>query len=251
MNHMWALYAREVKRFQKLLLDTIFSPIVSMVLYLAVFGVVMSSRSIGEVNFVTFIYTGLLGMILVNSGFSNPGFALIIAKNLGTIIDLQIAPIKSWQIGLAFALAALTRGVVTLFVALAMTLWFIPDMQVAHPLALILIVLLTGLQYGMLGVLFGMWARGFEALTFVTTFVLQPMIFLAGVFYPLSALPAPWSTVSMFNPVHHNINLFRYALIDYTDTAPLVSWSVVVGASVLFFALMNWMCIKKLNEPIL
>ena len=70
MNHMWALYAREVKRFQKLLLDTIFSPIVSMVLYLAVFGVVMSSRSIGDVNFVTFIYTGLLGMIMVNSGFS-------------------------------------------------------------------------------------------------------------------------------------------------------------------------------------
>lgn len=250
MNHMWALYAREVKRFQKLLLDTIFSPIVSMVLYLAVFGVVMSSRSIGDVNFVTFIYTGLLGMILVNSGFSNPGFALIIAKNLGTIIDLQIAPIKAWQIGIAFALAALTRGVVTLVVALAMTLWFIPDMQVAHPLALCAIVLITGLQYGMLGVLFGMWARGFEALTFVTTFVLQPMIFLAGVFYPLAALPSPWSTVSMFNPVHHNINLFRHALINYSDTSPHTSWLVVLGTSLVFFVLMNWMCIKKLNEPI-
>ncbi len=250
MNHMWALYAREVKRFQKLLLDTIFSPIVSMVLYLAVFGVVMSSRSIGDINFVTFIYTGLLGMILVNSGFSNPGFALIIAKNLGTIIDLQVAPIKAWQIGIAFALAALTRGVVTLVVALTMTVWFIPDMQVAHPVALGCIVLLTGLQYGMLGVLFGMWARGFEALTFVTTFVLQPMIFLAGVFYPLAALPSPWSTVSMFNPVHHNINLFRYALINYSDTAPQTSWIVVLGTSLIFFGLMNWMCIKKLNEPI-
>lgn len=250
MNHMWALYAREVKRFQKLLLDTIFSPIVSMVLYLAVFGVVMNSKTIGDVNFVTFIYTGLLGMIMVNSGFSNPGFALIIAKNLGTIVDLQIAPIKAWQIGIAFALAALTRGVVTLCVALAMTLWFIPDMQVVHPVALGVIVLLTGLQYGMLGVLFGMWARGFEALTFVTTFVLQPMIFLAGVFYPIASLPTPWNTLSIFNPVHHNINLFRYAFIGYSDSSVLLSWLTVILMSGLFFLGMNWMCIKKLNEPI-
>lgn len=250
MTYMWALYAREVKRFRKLLLDTIFSPIVSMVLYLAVFGVVISSQSVGGVSFLAFIYTGLLGMIMVNSGFSNPGFALIIAKNLGSILDLQITPIKSWQIGIAFALAALTRGVVTLVLALLLTIWFIPGMQLLHPLSLLAIVLITGLQYGMLGVIFGMWARGFESLTFVTTFVLQPMIFLAGVFYPISRLPAPWDTISAFNPVHHTINLFRYSLVGYSDTPIGVSWAAVLSISVLFFGLMNWICIKKLNEPV-
>lgn len=250
MTYMWALYAREVKRFRKLLLDTIFSPIVSMVLYLAVFGVVTSNQRIEGVPYLAFIYTGLLGMILVNSGFSNPGFALIIAKNLGSIVDLQVTPIKSWQIGIAYALAALTRGIFTLVLAIGLTIWFIPGIQLMHPLLLLLVVILTGLEYGMLGVVFGMWARGFEALTFVTTFVLQPMIFLAGVFYPIAHLPAPWNTISQFNPVHHTINLFRYCIVGYHDTPIAVSWIAVLSISVVFFGLMNWMCIKKLNEPV-
>ncbi|MGV3526167.1 MAG: ABC transporter permease [Candidatus Sericytochromatia bacterium] len=249
MTFMWALYAREVQRFRKLLLDTIFSPIVSMVLYLAVFGVVSKSQTIDGISFLTFIYTGLLGMIMVNSGFSNPGFALIIAKNLGSIVDLQVAPIKSWQVGIAYALAALTRGLLTLTLAVALTIWFIPGMQIAHPVLLLATMLITGLQYGMLGVIFGMWAKGFEALTFVTTFVLQPMIFLAGVFYPITRLPAPWDTISAFNPVHHTINLFRYGFLGYTDTPLLLSWSAVGVITLIFFGLMNWMCIKKLNDP--
>ena len=250
MTFMWALYAREVKRFRKMMLDTIFSPIVSMVLYLAVFGVVVSSKSIGGVSFLAFIYTGLLGMIMVNAGFSNPGFALIIAKNLGSILDLQVTPLRPWQIGIAFSLAALTRGLFTLMVAMGLTLWFIPGLGVAHPLSLLAIMLITGLQYGMLGVTFGIWAKGFEALTFVTTFVLQPMIFLAGVFYPIGQLPAPWSVLSRFNPVHHTINLFRYGFLGYSDTDPRLSWLAVGVMTSLFFALMQWMTQRKLAEPL-
>lgn len=250
MTYMWALYAREVKRFRKLMLDTVFSPIVSMVLYLAVFGVVTAQRSLDGISFLAFIYTGLLGMILVNSGFSNPGFALIIAKNLGSIVDLQVTPIKSWQIGIAYALAALTRGVVTLILAIVLTIWFIPGIQLMHPLSLCLIVILTGLQYGMLGVIFGMWAKGFESLTFVTTFVLQPMIFLAGVFYPITSLPAPWNIISQFNPVHHTINVFRYSFIGYSDTPVHWSLAAIVLINLICFFTMNWMCIKKLNEPV-
>ncbi|PIQ23156.1 hypothetical protein COW36_19360 [bacterium (Candidatus Blackallbacteria) CG17_big_fil_post_rev_8_21_14_2_50_48_46] len=249
MTFMWALYAREVKRFRKLMLDTVFSPIVSMVLYLAVFGVVVSTKSIEGISFLAFIYTGLLGMIMVNSGFSNPGFALIIAKNLGSILDLQVTPLKPWQIGIAFSLAALTRGLFTLCVAVLLTIWFIPGMGIAHPLGLLAVMLITGLQYGMLGVTFGFWARGFEALTFVTTFVLQPMIFLAGVFYPIAQLPAPWNMLSQFNPVHHTINLFRYGFVGYADTPILVSWAAVLSISLLFFVLMQWMTARKLAEP--
>ncbi len=250
MTFMWALYAREVKRFRKLMLDTVFSPIVSMVLYLTVFGVVVNAKSIGGISFLAFIYTGLLAMIMVNSGFSNPGFALIIAKNLGSILDLQITPLRPWQIGIAYSLAALTRGLFTLSLALALTAWFIPGMTIAHPLSLLAIVLITGLQYGMLGVTFGIWARGFEALTFVTTFVMQPMIFLAGVFYPVGQLPAPWNLISQFNPIHHTVNLFRYSFVGYADTAPLISWAAVLGCSTLFFGLMQWMTLRKLAESL-
>jgi ABC-2 type transport system permease protein len=237
---MWALYAREVKRFQKIWLDTVFSPIVSIVLYLGVFGIVASGRSIDGLPYVTFVYTGLLAMMIVNSSFSNPSFALIIAKNVGNIIDLQVVPMKPWRIGIAYALAALTRGLITLLIALLVTVWFIPALGIAHPLYLLAGLAITGIEFGMLGVTFGFLAKNFEALTFMTTFIMQPMIFLAGVFYPVSTLPGPWSTVSLFNPIHHNVNVLRYAITGYSDLNPLVSLAVIAGLGVVLFVVMHF-----------
>ncbi|EKD42964.1 MAG: hypothetical protein ACD_72C00518G0002 [uncultured bacterium] len=244
---MWALYAREVKRFQKIWMDTVFSPIVSVVLYLGVFGIVSSGRTINGLPYITFVYAGLLAMMVVNSSFSNPSFALIIAKNVGSIIDLQLVPIKAWRIGVAYALAAFTRGILTLAIALIFTIWFIPALGLYHPLYLVIALFVTGLEFGMLGVIFGFMAKNFEALTFMTTFVLQPMIFLAGVFYPISTLPRPWSVISMFNPIHHNINLFRYAVTDYSDINPLVSMAVILGFSTVLFIIMYFVTKRSIK----
>ena len=244
---MWALYAREVKRFQKLWLDTIFSPIVSIILYLAVFGVVVGNRAVEGTAYLAFIYSGLMVMNVVNSSFSNPAFALVIAKNLGTIVDLQLAPIPAWRIGIAYALAAVTRSIITLGVTLLLTVWFIPGLHLFHPFYLVLGLLLTGLEFGLLGVIFGMWAKSFESLTFMTTFVMQPMIFLAGVFYPLSSLPGPWPVIALFNPIHHNVNFIRYTVTGYADISPVASLLVMAAvASVLFF-LMQHLAQKKLK----
>lgn len=248
-TYVWALYAREVKRFQKLWLDTIFSPLVSMALYLAVFGVVIGSQTVSGFNYLAFVYTGLLGMIMVNSSFSNPSFALIIAKNVGNIIDLQLVPIKTWGIGIAYAFAALTRGLFTIVLATLVSVWFIPGLQLQHPLVLVLAMVLTGVQFGMFGVIFGMWAKNFEALTFVTTFILQPMIFLAGVFYPVASLPGVWSKVSLFNPLHHNINLFRYGFLGYSDVNPIISLTVCLIFCVVFFLFMQYFT-KKMIRPL-
>lgn len=244
---MWALYAREVKRFQKIWLDTVFSPIVSVVLYLGVFGIVAAGRSIGDLPYVTFVYTGLLAMMIVNSSFSNPSFALIIAKNVGNIVDLQIVPIKPWRIGIAYALAALTRGLITLAIALIVTAWFIPALSLAHPLYLVLGLLITGIEFGMLGVTFGFLAKNFEALTFMTTFIMQPMIFLAGVFYPVSTLPGIWSKISLFNPIHHNVNIIRYGITGYSDLAPLVSFGVIAVFGIALFVVMQIVAKKKVR----
>ena len=247
-TYMWALFLREVKRFQKIMLDTVFSPIVSMILYLAVFGVVAGTRQIAGLNFLTFIYAGLLSMIVINASFSNPGFALVIGKNLGNIIDLQVAPIKPWAIGLAYAFAALARGFITFFIALIVTVWFIPGFTFMHPFSFLIVLFLSGLQFGLLGVTFGMWAKTFESLTFVTTFILQPMIFLAGVFYPVSTLPAPWNFLSYFNPLHHNINLIRYTLLGYSDVSPWISLAVVLGLNFILFLAMWYSCKKNLIQ---
>lgn len=247
MTYLWALYAREVKRFQKLWLDTIFSPIVSLALYLAIFGIVVGDRAVLGTNYLAFVYTGLLAMQAVNASFNNPTFALVIAKNVGTILDLQVVPIPPWGVGLAYALAALTRALGTLVVTVLLTAWFVPGLTLHNPLVLLLGLVLTGIEFGMLGVIFGMWAKNFEALTFVTTFVMQPMIFLAGVFYPLSDLPAPWNVISMLNPLHHNINLLRWGALGVSDISPLLSFCVVAGLGLFLFGAMQVVVKKKLK----
>lgn len=247
-TYFWALYGRETKRFRKLWMDTLFNPIVSVGLYLLVFGVLLGTQRIGQVNALTFVYSGLLSMVLVNSSFSNPGFALVIARNLGSIADLQLAPLKPWSIGFAYALAALTRAVITLLMALALTAWWVPELGVVHPFLLAPIILINGLLFGFVGVIFGMKARGFEALTFATTFVLQPMIFLAGVFYPISRLPAPWDTISLFNPLHHTVNLMRYAILGYEDIDVRISALVIGVLFVLAGSIMSSVVKKELKR---
>lgn len=247
LTNLWALLAREVTRFRKLWLDTVFSPIVSVALYLSVFGIVVGTKIVGGVPYLTFVYSGLLSMMLINSSFSNPTFALILAKNVGTFIDLQLIPIKPWRIGSAYALAALTRGLVTLVIALAFTVWFVPDLHLFHPILLIFTICLTGFEFGLLGFVFGIRAKNFETLTFMTTFVMQPMVFLAGVFYPLSSLPQPWSRIAMFNPLHANVNVLRYAVTNYQDTSLVFSLVMMSAMTLFLFGIMNWITKKSLR----
>ncbi len=247
LTYMWAVYAREIMRFRKLWMDTLFTPIVSMGLYLAVFGVVASGQGVGIIEYLTFVYTGLLAMTLVNSSFSNPAFALVISRNMGNLIDLQMAPIAPWRIGLAYSMAALTRALITLAIGLVATIWFVPLRSIAYPLLLIVSLVSSGLLFGFLGVIFGMRAKNFEALTFVTSFVLQPMIFLAGVFYPIARLPGIWSTVSQFNPMHHVVNLIRFAATGYADASPVISFAVVIGATLVSGIIMRFVTEKSLK----
>jgi ABC-2 type transport system permease protein len=247
LTYMWAVYARELMRFRKLWMDTLFTPIVSMGLYLAVFGVVSSGQQVGGIEYLAFVYTGLLTMTMVNSSFSNPAFALVIARNMGTLIDLQMAPIAPWRIGLAYSMAALTRGLITLAVGITATVWFVPLRSIAHPLLLLLSLVSTGLLFGFLGVIFGMRAKNFEALTFVTSFVLQPMIFLAGVFYPIAQLPGIWATISQFNPMHHVVNLVRFSATGYSDASPMLSFGIVIGATLIAGVAMHFVTQKSLK----
>lgn len=243
-----ALVAREVKRFQKIWLDTVVSPIMSMVLFLAVFGIVSGGREVAGIPYLAFVYMGLLTMTMVNASFSNPAFALVIAKNVGTFMDLQITPVPAWGVGLAYAFAASIRGLFTLMVATLVTVWFIPIQGIANPLLLVASIVLIGLTFGMLGVIFGMYAKNFEALTFIMTFIIQPMIFLAGTFYSIKDLPGIWPTVSLVNPMHHAVNLMRYSVTGYADSNPMLSLGVLVVAAIVIFIPMQWVTVKNLKS---
>ncbi len=208
----------------------------------------MSGQSVGEGSYLAFIYSGLLAMIMINSSFANPSFGLIISKNLGTFVDLQLAPLSPSKINLAYALAATVRGLLTVGIALLATNWFIPDFGVHNILLLILAFTLTGLELGLLGVAFGIYAKSFESMTFMNSFIMQPMIFLSGVFYPISNLPGVWGTIAAFNPLHHNVNLIRYAFTGYSDGNPSVSLIVMAAIVAVMIGVTHVVTSRKLRS---
>ncbi|MFN4149361.1 MAG: ABC transporter permease [Candidatus Sericytochromatia bacterium] len=230
------LFRREVTRFRKIIIDTTVSPVISNLLYLIIFNMAVQGREVLGVPYIQFLAPGLITMTIINSSFSNPSFAMVISKFSGTITDLLIAPFTGAQIVSAYVGAAMVRALVTALATLVVILFF-THLSVAHPFLAILSALMTSLFFGTLGMIFGYFAKQFENLTMITTFVMTPMSFLGGVFYPISNLAEPWATISLFNPMLYFIDFFRYAVLNVNYVSPYISFSVAFISNLLLFPL--------------
>lgn len=230
------LFRREVTRFRKIIIDTTVSPVVSNLLYLIIFNIAVSGREVQGVSYVQFLAPGLITMTLINSSFSNPSFALVISKFSGTISDILIAPLSGAQIVLAYVGAAMVRAFVTATATLLVILLFT---QISiHNIGLAFIgALLTSFFFGTLGVIFGYFAKQFDNLTLITTFIMTPMSFLGGVFYPVSNLTDPWKTISLFNPMLYFIDLIRFSFLGIYHVDPYISVGVAILANLIVFPL--------------
>lgn len=230
------LFRREVTRFRKIIIDTTVSPVISNLLYLIIFNMAVSGREVQGISYIEFLAPGLITMTLINSSFSNPSFALIIAKFSGTISDILIAPLSGTQIVLAYVGAAIVRAVVTAFATLVVILMF-THLSIYSIGLTIVAGLLTSFFFGTLGVIFGYFAKQFDNLTLMTTFIMTPMSFLGGVFYPVSNLTEPWRTISLFNPMLYFIDFFRFSVLGIHYIDPYISFGIAVLANIILFPL--------------
>lgn len=237
------LFRREVTRFSKIIVDTTVSPVVSNLLYLIIFNIAVSGREVNGISYIQFLAPGLITMTLINSSFSNPSFALIISKFSGTITDILIAPLTGAQIVLAYVGAAIVRAIVTALATLIVILMF--THLGIHNIGLAIIgALMTSFFFGTVGVIFGYFAKQFDNLTLMTTFIMTPMSFLGGVFYPVSNLTEPWKTVSLFNPMLYFIDFFRYSVLGVHFVDPKISFSVGILANLIVFPLAIYLFTK-------
>jgi ABC-2 type transport system permease protein len=238
------LFRREVTRFRKIIIDTTVSPVVSNLLYLIIFNIAVSGgQAYPGVSYIQFLAPGLITMTLINSSFSNPAFALIISKFSGTIMDILIAPFTGVQIVVSYVGAAIVRALFTAVVTLIVILFFTHLPVYNIPLA-ILGALLTSFFFGTLGVIFGYYARQFDNLTMMTTFIMTPMSFLGGVFYPVGRLTEPWRTISLFNPMLYFIDFMRFSILGVSHINPLTSLSVGIIANLIIFPMAIYMFTK-------
>ena len=218
---MQALYVKEVRRFFKVQLQTIWAPAVTTLLFLVIFTVALGGggRMVIGVPFADFIAPGLIMMAMLQNSFANSSFSLLVGKIQGTIVDYLMPPLGVGELIVALIGAALTRALlVGLALWGAMLLWPGVDVMPAHLWAVAVFAVLGAAMLGFLGLITSIWAEKFDHAAAVTNFVVTPLALLSGTFYSVDRL-APWfQTVAHANPVYYAIMGFRYGFIGTVDS---------------------------------
>ena len=219
----WTLYKKEVLRFLIVWVQTIFSPLISSLLFLLVLSLAIGADR-GEVlgvPFITFLAPGLISMQVIQQSFSHSSSSFMIGKIQGNIVDLLYAPLSASEVTISVSLAAVTRSIMIAIVSIIVFKLLI-DIEIKNYLLLIIFTLLSSFILGNIGIIAGLWAEKFDHMATVTNFVIVPLSFLSGTFYSINRLPEVLQIISKANPFFYMIDGFRYSFIGKADGSILV-----------------------------
>ena len=234
------LYIKEVRRFFKVQLQTVWGPAVTTMLYLIIFTVAMGreGRMVLGHPFADFLAPGLIVMAMIQNSFANSSFSLLVGKIQGTIVDYLMPPLSTGELIAGLVGAAVTRAfLVGAVVWLAMALWPGVSVEVRHPLAALWFGLMGSLLLAFLGVLTSIWAEKFDHAAMISNFVVAPLALLSGTFYSAEQLSPAFQAVSHANPFFYVISGFRYGFIEVTDSPLMVGAAGLLALNIGLWAL--------------
>jgi ABC-2 type transport system permease protein len=214
----WTLYKKEVLRFLAVWVQTIFSPIITSLLFLLVLALAIGNER-GEVlgvPFIIFLAPGLIAMQVIQQAFSHSASSFMIKKIDGSIVDILYAPLSAGEVTIAIILSAVTRSVMIAIISI-ITFYFIIDIKIADLFTLAVFTFLSSLILGATGMIAGLWAEKFDQMATVTNFIIVPLSFLSGTFYTVEKLPVLLQSISKINPFFYMIDGFRYSFIGKAD----------------------------------
>lgn len=237
---LWTLYLKEVRRFLKVATQTILAPLVTTLLFLAVFTLALgrAMQTVGGVSLPQFLVPGLVMMAMMQNAFANTSSSLVIAKIQGNIVDLVMPPLSPGELTFALAAGGLTRGL-----AVGATVWLVCalllPLQVYDFFFVAFHAVAASLMLSLLGILGGLWSEKFDHIAAVTNFVITPLSFLSGAFYSIERLPDFWRTVAHFDPFFLATDGFRYGFIGDADGSLGVGIAALVAVNALLWALVH------------
>ena len=236
-----AIYAFEMARTRRTLMQSVISPVISTSLYFVVFGAAIGSRiqEVGGISYGAFIVPGLIMLSLLTQSISNASFGIYFPRFVGTIYELLSAPVSYFEIVLSYVGAAATKSMILGLIILA-TAWLFVPLQIAHPAWMVLFLVLTSLTFSLLGFIIGIWADNFEKLQVVPLLIVTPLTFLGGSFYSVDMLPPFWQTVSLFNPVVYLISGFRWSFYGIADVSVAISLAMTLVFMAICVAIVAW-----------
>ena len=241
LHAVQAIYRFEMARTRRTLMQSIISPVISTSLYFVVFGAAIGSRiqEVGGISYGAFLVPGLIMLSLLTQSISNASFGIYFPRFTGTIYELLSAPVSYFEIVLSYVGAAATKSIILGLIILATAALFVP-LQVAHPVWMVLFLVLTAVTFSLLGFIIGIWADGFEKLQLVPLLIVTPLTFLGGSFYSISMLPPVWQTVTLFNPVVYLISGFRWSFYGMADVSVAVSLAMTAVFLGICLAIVAW-----------
>ncbi|MBB4312403.1 ABC-2 type transport system permease protein [Roseospira marina] len=243
---MWELYLKEVRRFLKVYMQTVMAPIVTTLIFLAIFVLALGrdvANHVPGVSFMEFLAPGLVMMAMVQNAFANTSSSVIISKVQGNIVDVLMPPLSGGEILAAYSLGGMSRGVVVgAAVLAAMTLFVTIHI---HNVGYILFHAVgASLMLSLLGIIAGIWADKFDHMAAVTNFIVTPLSFLSGTFYSIDRLPENMQVIAHVNPFFYMIDGFRYGFIGHDDALP-VTGLVVVGTTNVVLLIIGYVMLRS------
>ncbi|EXI79122.1 MAG: Inner membrane transport permease YadH [Candidatus Accumulibacter appositus] len=238
---MRAIYLFEMARTRRTLLQSVISPVISTSLYFVVFGAAIGSRidEVEGISYGAFIVPGLIMLSLLTQSVANASFGIYFPKFTGTIYELLSAPVSYIEIAAAYVGAAASKSIILGLIILATAGLFVP-LQVAHPVWMLLFLVLTAVTFSLFGFIIGIWADNFEKLQLVPLLIITPLTFLGGSFYSINMLPPVWQTITLFNPVVYLVSGFRWSFYGVADVAVGISLFMTLSFLAVFLAVVAW-----------
>ena len=235
---VWTLYVREVRRFINVYTQTIVGPIVSSLLFLAIFALALGGavRVVNGIPFLEFLAPGLVMMVMAQNAFANTSSSIVISKVQGNIVDTLMPPLTALELTTGMAMGGTTRGVVVGLVT-AVVIAFFVKLHVNHVFFIVYHAFGAALMLSLLGVIGGIWSEKFDHIAAVTNFVVAPLSFLSGTFYSIHRLPETFQAIAQWNPLFYVIDGFRYGFIGVADVSPWRGLLVVAGVNLVLWVI--------------
>lgn len=232
-----SIVRKELNRFLRIWMQTLLPPAITMTLYFVIFGQLIGQRigEMGGFSYMEFIVPGLIMMSVITNSYSNVVSSFFGAKFQHFIEELLVAPVPNHIIILGYVCGGVCRGLMVGLIVTLVSQLFVP-IQIAHLGIIITTVVLTSVLFSLGGLLNAIFAKSFDDISIVPTFILTPLTYLGGVFYSISLLPEFWQAVSKFNPIIYMINTFRYGFLGVSDVSVGFSFAVLIGFITVLYA---------------
>ena len=245
MNHtayiaFLTIVRKETVRFMRIWTQTLLPSVITSTLYYLIFGAFLGSRigTIEGVSYMAFIVPGLVMMAVITNAYGNVSSSFFSAKFMKNIEEVMVAPVPHGVVIWGFVVGGTLRGIAVGLLSLAVALFF-TQLPVVHPFIILAFFVVTSVLFSLGGLINGVFAKSFDSVMIVPTFVLTPLTYLGGVFYPIAVLPQFWEALSYANPILYLVNGFRYGFLGVSDVG-VTTALLVLGVCTALLTYLAW-----------